>query len=468
MTNLDVPPHDLGAEMCLLASCMIDPEERALIMPTIKSADFYQTDHAIVWDAMKDIHVAGGVVDAVIIRSELARRKLLDQMGGTAYLAQILGSVPSAAHGKTYAKIVKEKSGLRKILAACLDAAKKVYQPHQEDLTLSISAEVASKMTDIATDGAGDDVKSIGELGEQIYDGIVNGTGPVQFVPTRFKNLDNLVGGIPLGGMLLIGGRPMMGKSWFAKRIGANIATPIIDANGEVLYDGEVVFHISLEEIARKIAANQLAAASMVPNNAIMFGRHLTPAQHAQIVKGVTILNQQKYFVLDRPVRISEVEAAIAMAKHKYKAKVVIVDFVQLINPEMSGQNENAEITKISNALKLAFKRANVAGIAAVQLNRGESDAMPKPPTLKSLRGSGTLEQDGDVVLLLHSEDYYRRSEAGYMPNHEIGVIVAKNKNNSLGVVEFLADYDTQNLREWAGESDRPLLSDWLRCDGGF
>lgn len=431
-----LPPHDLSAERALLASCWLDRDVLREVRHEVRESDFFSLDHAALWRVTAALCDAGQPIDAVVVRSELVRRGELEAVGGTAMLAEILSSVPSAANGPVYAKIVRELAAWRSLIRVGDRLLAVAYRP---DLRKSqspgdVAAKAAAWLADVGAGGAGDGFRSLADIADEVLAGLGRDSG--RFVPTGWPKLDEVIGGLPVGGMTLVGGRPMMGKSWFCKELIRNLSAA-----------GVRCAHISVEEDARKVAENILSAESGVPNHLVRFCRLTSSHHQQQLAAGAERLRTRCVVINDRVGTLAEAQAAIAVAAHKYKAQVVVVDYLQLLVHSGGGDSENYKLTQISNGLKLAFKQAGVCGVVPCQLNRGnERERVPPPPTLSNLRGTGTLEQDGDVILLLHSEDYYRRTELGYTPTNELQVIVAKNKNGRLGTKIFRTDYEHQRL----------------------
>lgn len=438
-----LPPHSYEAEMCLLASMMLDKDVATRAMQVVDRDDFFQADHQLIFDVLARRYRAGQPVDALLLREELVRRQLLEEVGGNAYLGQILDSVPSAAHGEHYAKVIRGKAVLRRIIAQSNDALRDCYAP-LDGLT---EAEVARKHADalsmIAATGTTDTFRRLGDVVSDVIDAKMR--NEVRRVPTAIGSLDAVIGGLPLGGFVLIGGRPGSGKSQLGKQVLKNVAETF----------GPVGL-VTVEESEEKVAENMLSNAAGVENNRIAYNR-LEAGHWSELIRVTPDLERLDFWVDDAPVRLGEVESAVTTAAVKHGCRLVMVDYLQLIDPDTAGENENREITKISKTLKACAKRLDIALVAMCQLNRGNETGSIRKPALRDLRGSGSLEQDGDVIVLLHREDYYHYQEQGYVPTHQLEAIVAKNKYGCLGVVPLHFSGKYQRVREWeiaAGVTD--------------
>jgi replicative DNA helicase len=430
-----LPPHSIEAEQCALSSLMLCGDDRAtfdLIRSQLRTESFYQADHGIIFDTVCAMVDRGKPVDGVLVAEELKRRQLLEEIGGVPYLAEILGAMPSAAHGPHYANVVREKAVLRGIISASNDALRACYAPHGS------ATEIANKFTEelaaLARTGSAAKFRTLGDALMEVLDRKTNPDVPR--VRTGLADLDEVIGGLPLGEFTLIGGRPSMGKSQLAKQMLLNIAR-----------SGRKVGLVTVEETGEKVAENMLSNASGIENNRIAFGT-LGPEDWHEIGRAEPELRKLPFYLDDVPQRLDEVSEAVTVAAIKHKCDVVAVDYLQLIDPGEQ-ETENREVTKISRALKGLAKRLRIALVAVCQLNRGNETGCVRRPTLRDLRGSGSLEQDGDLIILLHREDYYRYQEPGYVPNHRLEAIVAKNKKGCMGTVRLHFSGKTQSITDW-------------------
>jgi replicative DNA helicase len=447
-----LPPHSIPSEMCVIASMMIDPQAITEVRAIITRDAFYQPDHQILFDTIIRLTDSGRPVDAVLLREELLRTGRLEEIGGSSYLGDVLNSVPSSAHAVHYAGVVREAYIWRQCIQSANDLLRAAYGTHHEDDTAAkVAMDAAANLSQIGAGGSGERFRHISELVHEVLERISTGQQRAEFIPTGFRDLDASIGGLRRGAFTMVGGRPGMGKSQFLKAIGQHAAS-----------NGFTVCHITIEEDLGKVASNMLSTMSGVENMKLAFGEGLHEHDYRMINAAQERFARMNYYADDRPTRLSEVVSAVMAAKARYGADVVTVDYLQLINPESKGYaNQDRELTQISNGLKMAFKRARVAGCVAAQLNRGnESERIPPAPTMRNLRGSGSLEQDGDVILMLHSTDYYKRiSGETFTPNHQLQVVIGKNKNGPGGTIPLFQDHRNQLLRNWE-HSDGPVQQD--------
>lgn len=440
-----IPPQDLEAEKCVLASLMLcnSVEEFEMIRRHIRGTDFHQADHQIIFDVLVEMRKAKIGIDAITTRNTLERKGLLGEIGGAAYIGEILSTVPSAAHGEHYASIVREKAGLRRCIEAANSLIKSAYSQGGEDVAKIAQSAILS-LNDIASHGSVAKAKSIGEIVIEVMESLDR--RETKRLPSRLHGLDMQIGGFPIGGFSMIAARPGMGKSLALKNILLGSAMA-----------GVRTGLVSIEENNGKVGENILSYLSGVNNKRLSCGE-IGPEEWSALADAAGTASTIPMFVDETPVTVDQVEAAITNLVLRHKCQMVAVDYLQLIDGDE--ENENREITLVSRRLKAAFKRLNVAGIAAVQLNRKNENSDTKRPKLDSLRGSGSLEQDGDLIILLHSEDYYRRQRGDDFRDNRLLLCIAKNKSGPLADVPMKVHLQTQSLHDLDPGEEAPVIPD--------
>lgn len=426
-----LPPHSVDAEMCLLASMMLAGDMAKLVFSKIRASvsqhSFFQADHQIYFGVICDLHDRGRSIDSLIVREELIRRQLWEEVGGKDYLAQILNTVPSSAHYADYANIVREKSMLRQMIALCNESLQLAYAPASEDRAEDVLNDLASRAAKVAAAGKGDDVYRISDV---VADVLRRRTQTeVLRIPTGIRDLDAVIGGLRKGGKTIVGGKPGMGKSMLIKQVMTNLSA-----------SGHKVGLITVEEGRHKVAENILSNASGVINNRIAFGT-ASEIEWNEIEGAAQTIKDHPFFVVDSARKLSRIVAMANVLVAQFGCEVIAVDHLHIIDGETNEHRER-EISKISAELKWVWKDLNVCGIEGAQLNRKDGR---ERPTLASLRDSGSLEQDGDTVLLLHREDYYRKIEGG-APDNVLEVIVGKNKDGATGTVPVYFREEIQTI----------------------
>jgi replicative DNA helicase len=446
-----LPPHSIASEMCLLASMMLDKEIVDEVRAIVDRDAFFQADHQIIFDAILRMHDAGRPVDSVLLREELIRQQLLDDIGGVQYIAQILNSVPSAAHGVHYAREVAECHKLRELIRASNDTLRRAYGPHKLEDADAMAADLERAAAAIQHHGTADTVRRLDAIVDEVLAQKRERAETRQCV--GLTRLDDLSGGLPIGGHTLVAGGAGMGKSQFIKQIQMNLATA-----------GTPCGLISIEESAHKIGENMLANQSGVPNSSIVYNT-LTKSDWLSLDTARKQIVGLPYYVDDVPMKLSAIMASAKRMAKKYGCKVIAVDHQHLIVGDGSAARDNREeeLSQISGALKRLWKSLGVAGVVASQVNRNATQGEDTPPELRHLRGSGALEQDGDLIIMLHRPDYYRwKKDPNFTPNHRLIAYVNKNKGGPVGQVELYFDGDQQAVRDWeTPEGEEPAELPW-------
>lgn len=436
--NYRVVPADIESEKCVLGSLMLSQSTEMVdeIITILSGKPFHQVDHQIYFDAMLRMRRAGSPIDAVLLKNELTKSKLLIEVGGVAYIAELLNTVPSAAHGVHYAKVVREKYKIRELIKIADDMFRSAY----DGLNAGTSEEIAGKMMDgvanVINNGGSDNIITYADSVHQVIDEY--DSQKAKRIKTGIGTLDALIGGVPLGKMTLVGARPRVGKSQLIKQWAINMAE-----------DGETCGLITIEENRKKIGENAIANYSGVENNKIAYAR-ANSDELSRMLEVIPSLSRLPIFISDTPVTIAEVESTARMMITKHKCRAIFVDYLQLIDPDEES-NENRELTKISKSLKRLFKHYGVAGVVPCQLNRKNETMGIRKPALPDLRGSGSIEADGDLIILLHREDVYHTSEQDYTPTNQLEMIIAKNKDGPSGMVPAWFSGKYQAVTDWNG-----------------
>lgn len=435
-----LPPHSIENEMCMLGGMMIgnDPALIETVRGIVRKDQFFQADHAIIFEVLCNLIDTGRPIDPMLVREELSKRNLLEDVGDIPYISQLITCVPSAVHTAHYAEIVRQKAALRTMISLGNELIRKCNAPSTAVApSTEIAGWLAEQITAVVASDTVDQIFTIGAVIEDVLENHENGVA--ERMLTGIDSLDQLTGGLPIGGLTIIAGRPGMGKSQALKQIVLKSALR-----------GTKCGIVSIEESRMKIGRNMLSNQSGVNNSAIAFGK-ASAGDWKQIHATVPGLMKLPIFIADAPTTLSEVSAAITKLVVKFGCTVIAVDYLQLVNDD-SGDSETREqqVAQISMGLKRLFKRFNVVGIAAAQLNRGNETQGVRRPELRDLRSSGQLEQDGDLVLLLHRNDYYASKQPHFIPTRVLEMIVAKNKDGGMGQVNVEFDGNTQSIRDFA------------------
>jgi replicative DNA helicase len=433
-----LPPHSIEAEQCLLASMMLDTELVGQVISMISRDAFYLADHQIIFSIILQLYEANRPIDAVILREELSKRGQLEEIGGTAYLAEILNTVPSAANGMHYAQIVRDKSLLRQLIAASNDALREAYSPHEKVDEIIDRAE--KRVFEIADKKVSGNMTGLGEIAMQVYEMLENSTR--RGLPTGFYELDDMLNGLQGGEMIIVAARPSMGKTAFAMNLVEAIASA-----------GHAVAVFSLEMSKQQLAQRMMCSRAQIDSQRVRKGL-LSPNEFRRLAQMVNEMHKMPIWVDDAPgLTILELRAKCRRLKQQHDIKAVMIDYMQLMdNP--GPESRQQQISEISRGIKAVARELNIPVIALSQLNRASEGRDGHRPRMSDLRESGSIEQDADVIMLLHREDYYRQSEPDFVPDNIAEVIVAKQRNGPTGTVKLTFDNKTTTFKNLASQVD--------------
>ncbi len=408
--------------MCLIAAMMLDKEMIGQVVQIVDRDAFYQADHQILFDILIKLYELNRPIDAVIVREELAKRQLLEEIGGVAYLGQILSSVPSAAHGAHYATIVREKALLRQLISASNEILRDSYSPHEQAELVLDKAE--KRIFDIAQKKMGGSVVALESVLHEVFEMIEN--RGQRGVETGFFELDDMLNGLQNGEMLIVAARPSMGKTAFAMNVVEHIAA---DSRLPV-----AVF--SLEMSKQQLAQRLLCSRGEIDSHKLRKGM-LQSHEYAKLANVVGELAKAPIWVDDSPgLTPLDLRAKARRLKMEHDVKAVMIDYMQLMdNP--GPENRQQQISEISRGIKAVARELSVPVIALSQLNRASEGRDGHRPRMSDLRESGSIEQDADVIMLLHREDYYRMSEPDFVPDNIAELIIAKQRNGPTGTVKL-------------------------------
>jgi replicative DNA helicase len=434
-----LPPFSLEAEQCLVASMMLDKEVIGQVVQILDRDAFYQADHQIIFDILVKLYEQNRPIDAVIVREELLKRQLLEEIGGAAYLAQLLNTVPSAAHAQHYAGIVREKSLLRQLIAASNDILRDAYAPHDKADIIVDKAE--HRMFDIAEKRIGGALVPLEGVLHEVYE-MIEEKGR-RGIETDFNEIDDMLNGLQNGELIIVAARPSMGKTALAMNFIENVA-----ANHRLPC---AVF--SLEMSKQQLAQRMLCSRAAIDAQKVRKGM-LSAEEFRKLAAVVVELSKAPIWVDDSPgLTVLELRAKARRLKRQHDIKLLMIDYMQLMdNP--GPESRQQQISEISRGIKAVARELNIPVIALSQLNRMSEGREGHRPRMSDLRESGSIEQDADVIMLLHREDYYRMSEPDFVPDNIAEVIIAKQRNGPTGTVKLTFDNRTTTFRNLAAQID--------------
>ncbi len=443
-------PESLAAEAAVLGSMIIDPASIGQVVEMLDRSAFYRVEHQLIFDAIISLYEKnrGEGIDGVLLRDQLESKKQLQQAGGVEYIGKILNAVPSSANVAYYASIVKDKQLLRELIQAATDILNDAYDPTGESIRKLDEAE--QRIFTITDKRITGQAMAIKDLVTRAYELIEKRDGKhVTGLATGFLDLDQKTCGLQNGEMIIIAGRPSMGKTALALNIAENLGVE----------EKTPVAIFSLEMGQQQLAERFLCSVSGVESQLVRKGM-LTTDHYTKLVNACGVLSAAPIYIDDSSTLTPlELRAKSRRLKSQHNIRCVIIDYLQLMHLGGRVESRQQEITTISRYLKALARELNIPVVVLSQLNRSPEGRTDHLPRMSDLRESGSIEQDADVVMLLHREDYYHRGETDYSPDHTANLIIAKQRNGPTGTVNltFLDKYTRFMSASFAGEPSMDL-----------
>ncbi|MBL0746648.1 replicative DNA helicase [Nocardioides baculatus] len=411
------PPQDNAAEQSVLGSMLLSKDAIADVVDVIKGVDYYRPAHEIIHDAIIDLYGRGEPADPITVAAELVKRGELQRIGGAPYLHTLSANVPIAANAGYYAEIVRDKAILRRLVEAGTRIAALGYAGEGEidDVVDNAQAEVY-KVTDRR---ASVDYAPLSDIMSGVLDEIEmigNREAGLYGVPTGFADLDDLTNGLHSGQMIIVAARPAMGKSTLALDF----------CRAASIHNNLTSCFFSLEMTRSEIMMRLLSAEAKVPLNHIRNGT-MRDDDWEKLARKMGQVSGAPMFIDDSPnMTMMEIRAKARRLKQRHDLKLIVIDYMQLMSSGKKVESRQLEVSEFSRNIKLLAKELELPIIALSQLNRGPEQRGDKRPMMSDLRESGSLEQDADMVILLHRDDVYEKEST--RPG-EADLIVAKHRN---------------------------------------
>jgi len=434
-----IPPQNLEAEQSILGGILLDNQGINAVLELLSARDFYSDSHRRIFEAILSLSDRSDPIDLITLSSILKDQKQLDKVGGAAYLAGLVDNVPSAANIAYYAKIVKEKAILRGLISTATEILTKTYDAGADVETVLDEAEHAIfEISENKIRPAFFPIKDIIKDSFRTIEDLYARKELVTGVPTGFDKVDDLTSGLQNADLIIIAGRPSMGKTAFA----LNIAQ-YVSAQRSI-----PVCLFSLEMAKEQIAMRMLASSAKVDSQRIRKG-FLGETDWPKLTTAAGSLSEAPLFIDDTAaITVLEMKAKARRLKAEHGLGLVIIDYLQLMRSGSRKDSREQEISEISRSLKALAKELNVPVIALSQLNRQVEVRTNRRPQMADLRESGAIEQDADVIAFIYRDEVYNKAE----DNPEKGiaeVIIAKQRNGPIGMVKlaFLEKYTSfENL----------------------
>ncbi|MBT3200094.1 MAG: replicative DNA helicase [Phycisphaerales bacterium] len=421
-----VPPQSIPAEACVLGSMILDSTCVDIIVQMISDEHFYRPAHQLIYKVLTEMKDLGAPIDLVTVKEELLKRKQLEQIGGVEYLADLVTGVPNAASAEYYTMIVRNKALLRMLIAAGTEIVNNAYDSREEAIDIIDRAE--QTVFEISSDNVAAEITGMKELLQHTFEMLEQADGrEITGVPTGYHRFDDMTCGLHGGEMIILAARPSMGKTSLllniAEHMGATEQAPI------ALFSLEM----SKEQLAQRLLASraQFDLQQMRRGN-------IQAEDWTQLQRAAAELENAPIFIDDSPeLTVMQLRAKARRLKAAHDIKCVLIDYLQLMSYHGRAENRQAQVGEMSRGLKALARELDVPVIVAAQLNRGPADRPSHTPRMSDLRESGSIEQDADVVSLLHLEDYYHRGEPDYINTNITQLIIAKQRNGPTGIVDL-------------------------------
>lgn len=437
---LDVrtPPHSVEAEQAVLGGLLLDSSAWDHVADIIRAEDFYRPDHRLIFEAIGTLATNGKPCDVVTVSEQLERTGQLAEAGGLAYLGTLARDTPTAANVRAYAEIVRERSLLRQLIKTGTDIATSVFE-NQGESARELVDRAEQRIFEIAEAGfrGREGAVPVRSLLPQIIDqldDLHSNPDKMRGLPTGFTDFDRITGGLRPGDLIVVAGRPSMGKSTLAVNMAEYAAVnPKIRASVAIF---------SLEMPSDQIVTRMLASIGSVPLANLRSGR-ISDEDWVRVTSATAQLSEAKIFIDETPaLSPMELRARARRVKREHGLDLIVVDYLQLMQVPGNKENRATEIAEISRGLKVLAKELQVPVIALSQLNRSVEQRTEKKPVMSDLRESGSIEQDADMILLIYREEVYDKNTT---KKGIAEIDLAKHRNGEIGT--FLLTFQGQYAR---------------------
>ncbi|MFC0659279.1 replicative DNA helicase [Eoetvoesiella caeni] len=428
---LRVPPHSIEAEQSVLGGLLLDNAAWDRISDVLGEEDFYRFDHKIIWQHITRLIGLARPADVVTVNESLSTGGKADEVGGLAYLNALAHNTPSAANIRRYAEIVRERSMLRKLVSVADEISAAAFNPKGKEARQLLD-EAESLVFQIAQEGSRgvSGFQDIQPLLTQVVERIDElyhreGDSDITGVPTGFTDLDRMTSGLQAGDLVIVAGRPSMGKTSFSMNIGEHVA----------IEQGLPVAVFSMEMGAVQLAMRMVGSVGMLDQHRMRTGK-LTADDWPRLTHAVQQVQEAQIYIDETPALSSmEVRArSRRLARQCGQLGLIIIDYMQLMSANSSGENRATEISEISRSLKGLAKELNCPLIALSQLNRSLEQRPNKRPVMSDLRESGAIEQDADLILFIYRDEVYNPDSPD---KGTAEIIIGKQRNGPIGSVRL-------------------------------
>ena len=430
-TKIPSVPKSIEAEQAFLGSLIMDATAWEKVTDKIDINDFYDANNKVIFRELLNLALSNQSIDILVLEEALKTKSVLDKIGGVEYLKDLVKKLPTSAHIETYAGIIKEKSLMRKLISSSTNIIEQVHQSEEgnvKDILDKAETEIFGITTDTKIN---DGLVKIGPIVNQLIDVIYDkkNNNKIDYLLTGFKKVDERLGGLQKSDLIVIAGRPSMGKTAFSMNIAQDI----------VFKQNKKVGFFSLEMSAQQIATRMLSSLSGVSQQKIRTGDYESSTSDTKAVtSGIEMMQECNFFVDETPsITPMDLRGKARRMKREHGVDMIIVDYLQLMGVTRTrnfDQNRVNEISEITRSLKALAKELDIPVVALSQLNRRVEERNDKRPFLSDLRESGSIEQDADIVIFLYRDDQYNPSSEN---KNVAEVNISKHRNGPVGLEQL-------------------------------
>ena len=426
--SLKIPPHSIEAEQSVLGSVFLDAGAWDKVAPLVLEEDFYRADHRLIFRAISQLGNVGQPYDIVTVAEWLEDNQLLDEAGGMGRLATLAEETPTAANITAYANIVRKRSILRQLLRATTDISDAVYHTRglSSEEILAFAEETVFGIAERSQRGAqsGQAIKTYLAAALERVDELYHSDSPITGLATGWSDLDRMTAGLQRSDLIIVAGRPSMGKTTLAINI----------AEHAVIKGQQAVAVYSMEMPGEQLAMRMMASLGRIDQHKVRTGR-LDDEDWPRLTSAVGLLTDTRLYIDDTPALApADLRARCRRIKREHGLDMVVIDYLQLMQVPGTTDNRATEISEISRSLKAMARELDVPVIALSQLNRSLEQRTDKRPVMSDLRESGAIEQDADVILFIYRDEVYDEDS----PDKGIAeVIIGKQRNGPIGRVKL-------------------------------
>ena len=425
---LKIPPHSIEAEQSVLGGLFLDKDSLIKVVERVQAEDFYRQDHRIIYKAIIDLDNDGKPFDLVTVAEWLESHQQLDEVGGLSYLAALAENTPSASNVGVYADIVRKRSVLRQLISATVKINETVFNPmgSSSEQILDFAEQAVFEIAEQENRGrrAYQNIKDLLVSALDRVDEIYRKKTPITGIATGFDDFDERTAGLQNSDLVIIAGRPSMGKTAFAINI----------AEHAVIKQELSVVVFSMEMPGEQLAMRMMSSLGRVDQHKVRTGK-LDDQDWPRLTSAVTLLKDKNLFIDDTPALTPvELRSRCRRIAREHKLDLIIIDYLQLMQIPGTSENRATEISEISRSLKAMAKELKVPVVALSQLNRSLEQRPNKRPVMSDLRESGAIEQDADVIVFIYRDEVYNDETAD---KGIAEIILSKQRNGPIGTVKL-------------------------------